>query len=252
MRTEIIYEDKSLIVCYKPAGLAVQTAKVGQADVVSELKNYLCGNKMPYLGVVHRLDQPVEGMLVFAKNANVAAELSRQLTADSLNKHYYAVVCGKPDQNTDRLVDYLAKTQENMAVVRDDSQDCRQLTEKTRYKQNDLKYKEAVLSYRLCQSRRVNETDCEADTENTISLMDIRIETGRFHQIRAQMSHAGMPLLGDKKYGNELSLKISRELGVTSVALCAYSIEFVHPETGKTLMFKKEPKGSIFGSFCLI
>ena len=76
MRTEIIYEDKSIMVVRKPAGLAAQTAKVGQQDVVSELKNYL---RQPYLGIIHRLDQPVEGLLVFAKTRDAAAELTAQL-----------------------------------------------------------------------------------------------------------------------------------------------------------------------------
>ena len=102
MRTEILYEDKSIVVVRKPAGLAVQSAGIGQPDVVSELKSYLAklpgavrsGKGEPYLGIVHRLDQPVEGLLVFAKDKKAAAALSKQLTEGALNKHYYAVLCG--------------------------------------------------------------------------------------------------------------------------------------------------------------
>ena len=112
MMTEIVYEDADILVVYKPAGLATQTAKTGQKDVVSELKNYLQrsrkepggarGGSEPYLGVLHRLDQPVEGLLVFAKNKKTAAALSGQLQGrgeeESFCKRYYAVLCGIPAQ----------------------------------------------------------------------------------------------------------------------------------------------------------
>ena len=98
MRTEILYEDNSVLVIRKPAGLAVQSARIGQADVVSELKSYLAkqagaGQGEPYLAVIHRLDQPVEGVLVFAKEKKAAAALTKQLSDGTLNKHYYAVLC---------------------------------------------------------------------------------------------------------------------------------------------------------------
>ena len=124
MRTEILYEDKSIMVVRKPAGLAVQSAGIGQPDVVSELKSYLAklpsagrpGKGEPYLGIVHRLDQPVEGLLVFAKDKKAAATLSKQLTEGALNKHYYAVLCGYPDCPEGDLVDYLRK-EGNMALA---------------------------------------------------------------------------------------------------------------------------------------
>ena len=102
MKTQIVYEDNDIVVINKPAGLATQTARVGQPDVVSELKNYL---RSPYLGIIHRLDQPVEGLLVFAKNKRAAAALSTQLqsTEGVLNKQYYAVFCGKPAAEKGRL-----------------------------------------------------------------------------------------------------------------------------------------------------
>lgn len=124
MKTEILYEDNSMLVIRKPAGLAVQSAGIGQADVVSELKSHLAklpdagrpGKGEPYLGIVHRLDQPVEGLLVFAKDKKAAAALSKQLTEGALNKHYYAVLCGYPDCAEGDLVDYLRK-EGNMAVA---------------------------------------------------------------------------------------------------------------------------------------
>lgn len=84
------------------------------------------------------------------------------------------------------------------------------------------------------------------DKGAAVSLLDIHIDTGRFHQIRAQLSHAGMPLLGDSKYGNEESLLVSRQLAVRNVALCAYKIEFLHPVTGERKVFEIAPKRKIF------
>ena len=119
MKTEILYEDNSILVIRKPAGLAVQSAGIGQPDVVSELKSHLAklpdtgrlgpGKGEPYLGIVHRLDQPVEGVLVFAKEKKSAAVLTKQLSAGTLNKQYYAVLCGYPDASEGELVDYLRK-----------------------------------------------------------------------------------------------------------------------------------------------
>jgi 23S rRNA pseudouridine1911/1915/1917 synthase len=231
MKTEIVYEDNQVIVCYKPAGLATQTARVGQADVVSELKNYIV-NKDVYLGVVHRLDQPVEGLLVFAKTKSAAASLSAQLNKNVLNKHYYAVVCGQPSEKEGILVDYLAKNNENKALVWDkDASD-------------GLIYKKSVLNYRIIESVKVSDT-----SDDVISLADINIETGRFHQIRAQMSHAGMPLLGDGKYGTGKSEALSMELMVRNVALCAYELEFEHPVSGKRMHFTHIPSAKVFKIF---
>lgn len=107
MKERILYEDKEILVCHKPAGVATQTGQIRQKDLVSEIKNYL--GKNPYLGVVHRLDQPVEGLLVFAKTPFAAKELSRQLADNTLNKQYYAVVCGKGFEEDTELADYLVK-----------------------------------------------------------------------------------------------------------------------------------------------
>lgn len=207
MQTKIIFEDNHVLVCYKPAGLATQSGRVGQADVVSELKNYLA---TLYLGVVHRLDQPVEGLLVFAKNPKAAAHLTKQLSAGSLNKQYYARVCGKVEPKEGELVDYLIKDG-NLAKVVD---------------AGASGAKKAVLQYKVVSEEQV------ADGRR-VTLLDIHIDTGRFHQIRVQMSHAGWPLLGDSKYGTEESLALSRERKVRNVALCAYRVEFIHPVTGK-------------------
>ncbi len=239
---EILYEDEDVIVCRKPAGLATETARVGQADVASELKKGLAARRRktgktregePYLGMVHRLDQPVEGLLVFGKSREVTAKLSAQLGGGSFHKRYRAVVCGELPQKEGELVDFLYKNRENRAVV---------TTEQEALSRGARR---AVLRYRVLGVRSLPAGSCE----ESISLLEISIDTGRFHQIRAQMAHAGHPLLGDRKYGEERSLLLSGELGVKNVALCACEIAFSHPVTGRTLQFTAEPRDEIFGSF---
>lgn len=225
MRTGIVYEDDQVIVIHKPAGLATQTARIGQPDVVSELKNYRKGG---YVGVVHRLDQPVEGLLVFGKTPEATAKLSGALSGDGLNKSYYAVVCGVPVPSEKRLVDELIKTKDNRAQVVHD----------------DKAAKKAILTYRVEQS-----LISDASKDIAISLVKVCIETGRFHQIRCQMAHAGHPLLGDFKYGNDRSAQTAKAFPVDSVALCAYEISFIHPTTGKKLSFRKNPEGRAFQVF---
>ena len=190
MRTEILYEDKSIMVVRKPAGLAVQSARIGQPDVVSELKSHLAklpdtgrpgpGKGEPYLGIVHRLDQPVEGVLVFAKEKKAAAALTKQLSDGTLNKHYYAVLCGYPAVAEGELVDYLRKEGSVAVAV-------------TGREKNFPDAKIAKLRYSILE---------KLDQPMPLSLADVCIETGRFHQIRIQFAHAGWPLLGDTKYGN--------------------------------------------------
>ena len=239
LKTEVIYEDKSIMVCYKPAGLAVQTAKIGRQDMVSELKNHLAQSKTDYdgyLGIIHRLDQPVEGLLVFAKQKGAAANLSNQLKEGVLNKDYYAVVCGNPFKMEDTLTDYLAKTPDNRAVVSQEG--------KQRQNFSNLKYQKAVLHYKLTE---MSLSDLKTDMDGTkLFLAEIHIETGRFHQIRAQMSNAGLPLLGDRKYGNDMSVTVSAKLHADHVALCAYHLTFVHPVSHKSMEFHIKPRAEIF------
>lgn len=250
MQTQIVYEDEAVLVIRKPAGLATESAGIGQKDVVSELKNYVAKKnpgKMPYLGIVHRLDQPVEGLLVFAKTKKAAEDLTTQLGKGTLKKEYLAVVCGKVPENTGRLVDYLIKVN-GMAVVKDatDAQikDAANVQVKdatdARVKQAaDPQAKKAVLTYTK-----------KAETEKFTLLM-VQIETGRFHQIRAQLSHAGFPILGDEKYGSEESKELSREKKIRFTALCAASLSFRHPVTGKTMAFTQTPQNPAFADFVI-
>ena len=242
MQTQIVYEDEAVLVIRKPTGLATESAGIGQKDVVSELKNYVAKKnpgKMPYLGVVHRLDQPVEGLLVFAKTKKAAENLTAQLGKGTLKKEYLAVVCGKVPENTGRLVDYLAK-EKGMAVVKDaaDAQ-AEKDADVQAEKAADPQAKKAVLTYTK-----------KAETEK-FTLLAVQIETGRFHQIRAQLSHAGFPILGDEKYGSEESKELSLEKKIRFTALCAASLSFRHPVTGKIMAFTQAPQNPAFAEFVI-
>ena len=240
MQTKILYEDKDLFVIHKPAGIAVQSARVGQMDVENELKNYLARkSEEPFIGLVHRLDQPVEGVLVVAKNKKTAAELNKQLVDGTLNKTYVAVVYKRKERTVEQLrwdgmlclgsfifepgdfgtlEDYILKDGQVAKIVSADTKD-------------------AKLA-KLCYST-INKKD-------DLSLVKVEIETGRFHQIRCQMAHHDMPLLGDTKYGTDTSINISRNCGIRNVALCANEITFIHPTSQKEMHFAVQPMNSAF------
>lgn len=215
---KILYEDSDIIVCHKPATLATQTRKVGEKDMVSELKNYLHGGsgQEPYVGLIHRLDQGVEGILVFAKNQKAAAGLSKQITEHTMGKFYYAVVTGTLEKRQDALEDYLIKDfQRNQSSV---------------VEQNSQGTKIARLNYECLRS----------DESFKQHLLRIELITGRHHQIRAQLSHRGLPLINDFKYGYQ-----GDRLGDGSIALCAYRLCLIHPVTRKQLCYEIKPVSSI-------
>lgn len=209
MDFQIIYEDESLIVCRKPAGVAVQTKKLGQADMESLLKNYRADKgEPPYIGVVHRLDQPVEGVMVFAKTKETAAALSRQIAAKLADKCYYAVVEGMSEKQRKTLVDYLVRdgrTNTSSVVMR-----------------GTPEAKRAELSYEV------------AEQDGKRAVLRIRLETGRHHQIRVQLAHAGLPIVGDRKYNFKENIAPSGG----GLMLCSYKIGFKHPKTHKNLVFE--------------
>lgn len=220
----ILYEDKNILVCHKPAGIAVQNARVGSMDLESLLKNYLAQKnpgKMPYLGIINRLDQPVEGALVFALDPRSAAELNRQMTNGQIEKVYLAVTAAKATQRSAMLEDWLKKENRtnSSAVVPVGTPGA----------------KKAVLFY------EVIEEDLETD-DKIYTLLRVRLETGRHHQIRVQMAHAQMPLLGDRKYNP------TEECGMP-LALCSAELGFLHPATKKPMHFRVTPAGEGFQRF---
>lgn len=209
---KIVYEDEDQIVIHKPAGLATQTARLGEKDLVSEVKNYLAKENTahaPYLAVINRLDQPVEGIVLFAKNERSAAALSAQLQDGRMEKYYYAVIYGHMDLPKAKLVDYLEKdNRSNLSRV---------------VSETSPGGKKAVLSYEV------------KATFGKMQFLQIQLLTGRHHQIRVQLSHRDHPLIGDNKYGSVESISLSREMNVRTTALCAFGLKWKHPITKKEL-----------------
>ncbi|MBS6193994.1 MAG: RluA family pseudouridine synthase [Clostridiales bacterium] len=210
---DILYEDNQILVCRKHAGMAVQSAGIGQMDMESALRNYLKGG---FVGIVQRLDQPVEGVLVFGKTAQATGILNRQHQNGKMKKTYLAAFTGKPEAEEGVLEDHLLKDSRTNTsrIVKSETPGCRR----------------AVLSYKIL------------NWKDSVGLAEIVLQTGRHHQIRVQMAGHGMPLWGDGKYNS----RISDEEKGRSIGLCAGRLEFEHPKTGKKLQFQIEPEGEIF------
>ena len=200
----VIYEDNHLLVVEKPINVPVQEDNSKDKDMLTILKEYLKvkynkpGNV--YLGLVHRLDRPVGGVMVFAKTSKCASRLSDQIRLNKFNKIYNAVVEGTVKEE-EKLTDYLLKDTKNNIV------------------RVDKNGKESVLYYRKIK------------TIDNLNLIEIKLETGRSHQIRVQMSHNGNPLFGDQKYNK--NSKVGEQL-----ALFAKKLEFYHPITNELLTFE--------------
>lgn len=210
----ILFEDKEIIVVVKPAGVPTEGGKVGEKDMVSLIKKYLKDKgEEPAAFVIHRLDQPVSGILVFAKTKEAAAFLSSELSKDSFSKDYKALVYKSQGfKEKGHLENYLLKdSKTNTSKVVDSA----------------IKgAKKAILDYELLEEKE----DC---AEVLVHLM-----TGRHHQIRVQMANAGMPLLGDQKYGTKESAGVSLRNGIENVALTAYKLSFRHPRTKEKLTYE--------------
>lgn len=224
IKDDILFEDKFIIVCKKRSGIPVQSARIGALDMENSLKTYLYQKKAGdsfYLGIVHRLDQPVEGVLVFAKTPEAARELNRQISGGRMGKFYLAVTKGNPPASSGVLEDWLKKDgKTNMSFVVGKGRDGA---------------KRAKLFYKVRQKAELSD-----GTEKY--LMEIQLDTGRHHQIRVQMANAGMPLLGDRKYNPE-------QKETVSLGLCAERLVFVHPVTGKNMEFSVCPEGNAFNGF---
>ena len=219
MGINIIFEDEEILVVKKDAGIPVQAGKLRMMDLQGLIKNELYRRNPkdgePYLGIIHRLDQPVEGILVFAKTPKAAAELSRQVTDGRMKKQYLALLCGKQAEESDTLVDYLLKdNRTNSSKVVD---------------KGVKNAKRAELNYRVLKS------------EGEHTLAEITLITGRHHQIRVQMANAGWPLFGDTKYNPQFQ-QVTEPV---QTALCAYKLAFIHPKTKKKMEFSITPDNSV-------
>lgn len=215
----ILYEDNHIIVVIKPAGIPVQEDKSGDLDMLSIIKAYLKekynkpGNV--YLGLVHRLDRMVSGVMVFAKTSKAASRISEYIRNKDVKKKYLAIVNGTLKKSNEEvfLKNYLIKNEKlNMSRVVD---------------KNCKGAKEAILSYKVLQNFNYNNKE--------YSLVDVNLETGRHHQIRLQFSHIGNPLYGDVKYGKNVN-KPGK-----NVALFSYYLSFYHPTKDEYLEFKYFP-----------
>jgi len=197
----VLFEDNHLIVFNKKSSEIVQGDKTGDEPLSEKLKTYLKkkynkpGNV--YMGVVHRLDRPVSGALIFAKTGKALSRLNNMIKERSINKTYWAIVKNKPEKENAHLINYLIKNQKkNKSFV------CSEQTK------NSLK---AELIYNL-----IGKSD-------KFYLLEIQLLTGRHHQIRAQLAHIGSPIKGDIKYGYHTTNKDA------SINLHSRKIEFIHP-----------------------
>ena len=241
MKLNILYEDSQILVCIKPAGVPSQSDKTADFDMVNRLKNYLyekgdCKGQ-PYIGVVHRLDRPVSGIMVFAKTPFAAGELSKQIQKKDFCKKYLAVLTAdlsdKLGKDKELLTDYLVKNgRTNLSSV---------TTEK------DPNGKKAQLYYTV------------KNVKDGLSIVEVELLTGRHHQIRVQMKKHLGGIWGDTKYNKdaeELCVNNSENVDNSAVkqkavwketALFAYHLEFVHPKTKKKMVFEEMPEKEPFG-----
>lgn len=217
MELQILYEDEELLAVIKPAGVAVQTKRLGVADMESLLKNYRARKgEPPYIGVVHRLDQPVEGVMVFAKTKEAAGSLGRQIQSRLTDKFYYAMVDGVPSKKKGTLEDYLLRDGKTntSAVVPKGTAGARR----------------AALSYEVLEAGGGR------------AILRICLETGRHHQIRVQLANAGFPIVGDRKY----NFKENMRSYTGELALCSYKISVRHPKNNRKLMFEIDKNYKLF------
>lgn len=211
---KVLYEDNHIIVVEKPVNIPSQEDKTGDEDMLTIIKAYLKEkyNKPGdvYLGLVHRLDRPTGGVMVFARTSKAASRLSEQVRNKQIHKKYLAIVDGKMETQSGTFKDYLVKNERtNMSRI---------ATEK------DKNAKEAILDYEVV---KYNE-------EIDMSVVKIDLHTGRHHQIRVQFSSRGHSLSGDQKYGTRGRGK--------QLALWAYSLSFIHPTTKEEMTFEDYPE----------
>ena len=219
---KVLYEDNHIIVVRKDPNIPSQADKTEDLDMLTIIKKYLKekynkpGNV--YLGLVHRLDRPVGGVMVFAKTSKAASRLSNQVREKIFKKKYLAVVDGEFDRENGILEDYLYKDERNniSKVVK---------PEKKSAKLAKLDYK--VLAY--------NEV-------KDLSLVKVNLHTGRHHQIRVQLAHAGHSIFGDQKYGTRGKGK--------QIALWAYELTIQHPVSKEEMTFKCFPESK--GTWCIL
>lgn len=238
MKIEVLYIDKDIIVVNKPSGVASSEERGATLDMMSMIRNYLHENNCKYeeLHVVHRLDKPVAGVMVYALNKKAAATLSKDIATKETKKYYKAIITGVPENGSeDDYVEVenvlLRDAKSNMSkIVPIDIKDANAANKNPNLKDAKI----AKLKYKVCNKFQYKNRE--------MCVVDIELMTGRHHQIRVQFNGMGTPLYGDFKYNISAKENGERE----GVALCAYRLSFKHPSTGKQIEFEIVPKNSIF------
>ncbi len=219
---KVLYEDNQIIVVEKKPNIPSQSDKTGDLDMLSIVKSYIKEkyNKPGdvYLGLVHRLDRPVGGVMVFARTSKSASRLSNQVREKIFKKKYLAVVDGKFEENSGTIENYLYKDERNniSKVVNKEKKNA----------------KLAKLDYKVIKYNNIKD----------LSLVEINLHTGRHHQIRVQLANFGHSIFGDQKYGKRGKGK--------QIALWAYELTIIHPVTKKELTFKDYPEP--IGTWCIL
>lgn len=219
---EILYEDNHIIVVNKPQGVPSQEDSSGDKDMLTMVKEYIKEkyNKLGnvFVGLVHRLDRPTGGVMVFAKNSKSASRLCQQIANGEMEKTYFAVVNGRVSSDAGRLINYLKKDEKlnKVAIV----------------PQYEEGAKRAELTYNVLERK------------DGYSLVKIKLQTGRGHQIRVQFANIKHPLVGDNKYGKGEKLMLN---------LFAVELGFIHPTTKQKMIFRVYPPedGAMWNKFNL-
>lgn len=207
-KINVLYEDNHIIVVEKPYNVLSQGDSTGDLSLLDMVKQYIKekyhkpGNV--YLGLVHRLDRPVGGIMVFARSSKAASRLCKCFNEHQVQKKYLAIVHGKLDKEEDEWIDYILKGSDGKSIISPDG-------------------KKAILQYKVL----------DYNTEYDCSLVSILLKSGRHHQIRVQFASRGHYLLGDQRYG---------VLDNQQICLFAYQLSFTHPVTKKEMSFELFPE----------
>ena len=207
-KLKVLYEDNHLVVVEKPVNVPSQKDSSNDLDLLTMVKEYVKekyhkpGNV--YIGLIHRLDRPVSGIMVFARTSKAAGRLSDQIKKNEFSKKYLAVVHGIIEEDNGTFTDYLKREDNGNTTVT-----------------NSTEGKESILNYKVL----------ERNYDKNETLVEIDLKTGRHHQIRVQFASRNHPLCGDQRYGKN---------DKTQIALCAYHLEFIHPVTKEKMSFNIE------------
>ena len=203
-KLNVLYEDNHIIAVEKPCNIRSQGDSTGDLSMIELIKDYIKEKYHKpggvYLGLVHRLDRPVGGVMVFARSSKAASRLCKSFNEHRIDKRYMAIVHGKMEEEKGELVDFLLKEKDGNTIVSPDG-------------------KEAILDYQVISYRK----------EDNCSMVSIRLKTGRHHQIRVQFASRGHYLLGDQRYG---------VLDNTQISLFCYYLSFEHPVTHEVMTFE--------------